>query len=103
MGMKVHRPKRARYLVYSRRMASGIPLLDELPGKYDQRRSPGGGYVAHFVADDGPNGAANWSWRHRAKIFRSLAEAIACALIVSEHEGVGDAVVLDAHTTEKVW
>lgn len=101
--MPRHRPKRQRYLVYSVAMARAQVRLGDLPGVYDRRRAPGGGYVHRFTADDGLNGNAKWAGRLDALIFKSLEAAIACAVVVGEHEGVNGAVVLDAHTSERVY
>ena len=82
------RSQRRGYLVYAR-----------LGGAFQPSR---GQYVKQFEADDGLNGNASWGCRTEAKLFRTLASAVACVLLVSEHTGVRDARVLDAQTQERI-
>lgn len=76
------------------------PALDDEDGLKIQERW-GRAYVQGFIPDE-YNGAASWGCRQEAYVWRTLEEAIAVVLQVSEHEGVGQAVVLDAQTQEHV-
>lgn len=73
--------------------------LDLEPG-YMIFASPPGMLLLSFEPDD-YNGGARWD-PVIATIFRTIEDAIAVALQVSDHEGVADVVILDALTREKV-
>ena len=60
-----------------------------------------GGYVKAFERDH-LDGSASWGHRTEALVLRTLEEAIALALLCSEHEGAGTCVVMDAQTMQRV-
>lgn len=76
------------------------PALEDEDGLKIQERW-GRSYVKSFDPDD-VGGSASWGSRTEARVWRTIDEAIAVVLLVSDHEGVGQAVVLDAQTMQTV-
>lgn len=79
--------------MYSVAMANAMSLVPD-PDEH-------GGYLTAFVRDH-LNGQASWGARWCAKVFRTRVDAIAVALLVGTHSGVGQPVILSARTQERV-